>query len=301
MMDWTRFGLRRRPFSATPDTAAYYPANCHEHALARLQEGLNSGEGLALLTAPPGLGKTLVGRVLMQRLELPEASCATITNCHLANCASLLQAILFDLALPFQGLSEQEMRLSLTAHLLETATSSKPTLILVDEAHHLASGLLEELRLLTNLEADGVRALRVILSGQPTLLETLNRPELSSLRQRLSLRVELEPLDVHEAADYLIHQVRSAGGNADAMFTDEAIETLVAATSGVPRLLNQVAWHAMSLCSEIGVVQVDVEAVFEAVAVLGLSIGEQEQQEPRLVLTEEPNDDMDESLGRVSA
>jgi type II secretory pathway predicted ATPase ExeA len=296
MMDWTRFGMRRRPFSATPDTAAYYPAASHEHALSRLQDGLTNGEGLALLTSAPGLGKTLVGRVLMQRLDLPEAACATVTNCHLANCAALLQAILFDLALPFAGMTEQEMRLTLTAHLLQTAAAAAPTLILVDEAHHLAPNLLEELRLLTNLEADGVRALRVILSGQPILLETLNRPELSSLRQRLGLRVELQPLDVHESADFLVHQVRAAGGNAEAIFTDEAIETLVGATAGVPRLLNQAAWQAMNLCSDVGALLVDVEAVFEALAVLGISM---EEQEPRLMLSEELNGD--ESLDRVSA
>jgi type II secretory pathway predicted ATPase ExeA len=298
MMDWTRFGLRRRPFSATPDSACYYPATGFERALARLHEGLTQGEGLAMLTAAPGLGKTLLGRILMQRLGVAEARCATITNSHLPDRAALLQAILFDLALPFQGLSEQEMRLSLTAHLLESMASSGPVLLLVDEAHHLGVDHLEELRLLGNLEADGTRALLVVLIGQPELLDTLRRPELAGLRQRLALRVELEPLDVHEAADYLLHQIRSAGGRPEDVFTDEAIEALVGATAGVPRLLNQSAYQALTLATEAEVQQVDVEAVVEALALLGL--GTEEEAEPRLLLSER-KDGEDEAASRESA
>lgn len=116
---------------------------------------------------------------------------------------------------------------------------------------------------------------------------------------RLGLRVELQPLDVHEAADYLVHQVRCAGGNAETIFNDEAIETLIGATAGVPRLINQAAWQAMNLCSEVGAISVDVEAVFEALAVLGLSV--EEEREPRLLLSEETNDGDGPSLERVSA
>ncbi len=298
MMDWTRFGLRRRPFSATPDSACYYPATMSESALARLHEGLTHGEGLALLTAPPGLGKTLLGRILLQRLGLEDARCATITNSHLPDRTALLQAILFDLALPFQGLSEQEMRLALTAHLLETIGSTGPTLLLVDEAHHLGVDHLEELRLLGNLEADGHRALQVVLIGQSALLDTLRQPELAGLRQRLALRVELEPLDVHEAADYLLHQIRSVGGRPEDVFGDEAIESLVGATAGVPRLLNQTAFQALTLAAEAGAQQVDVEAVLEALTLLGL--GTEAQAEPRLLLSE-GKDGGDEVADRVSA
>src|ERR1700678_4438689 len=200
MLDWTQRGLRRRPFSATPDTFSYYPASGAERALARLQEGLNNGEGLAALTAAPGLGKTLLGRMLIARLGVEGGRCATITNTHLPDRGALLQAILFDLGQPFQGLNEQEMRLALTAHLLDTLASAGPTLLLVDEAHHLGVDHLEELRMLSNLEADGSRALQVVLIGQPQLLDTLGRPELVALRQRLVLNVELEHLDGHEAA-----------------------------------------------------------------------------------------------------
>jgi type II secretory pathway predicted ATPase ExeA len=283
MLDWTQRGLRRRPFSATPDSFSYYPASAAERALARLQEGLTNGEGLAALTARPGLGKTLLGRILIPRLGFDGARCATITNTHLPDRTALLQAILFDLAQPFQGLNEQEMRLALTAHLLETLGSSGPTLVLVDEAHHLGVDLLEELRMLGNLEADGSRALQVVLIGQPQLLDTLGRPELSCLRQRLVLNVELEPLEGHEAADYLIHQIRSAGGRPEDFFSDEAIEALVAGTAGIPRRLNQAAFQAISLAAEAGSQPADVEAVVEALVLTGLG---SEGEEPRLLLSE---------------
>jgi type II secretory pathway predicted ATPase ExeA len=298
MVDWTCFGLRRRPFSATPDSTCYHPAAMSERALARLQEGLNHDEGLVLLTAPPGLGKTLLTRILVQRLGVQPNRCATITNSHLPNRAALLQAILFDLGLPFQGISEQELRLALTAHFLETLSATGSTFLLIDEAHLLGVEHLEEFRLLSNLEADGTRAVQVVLVGQPALLETLRRPELGGLYQRLAVRVELEPLDVHEAADYVLNQIRCAGGRPEAIVTEEAIAALVGATGGIPRLLNQAAYQALLLAAEAGAPQVDAEAVLEALAMLGL--GTEPDEAPRLLLSE-GKDGLDASSTRVSA
>src|SRR5262249_23606747 len=115
----SHFGLRERPFPPTPDHAFYYPATSHERALARLLQGLTDGEGLLLLTGPPGTGKTFLCHCLLDRLPTG-ISTAFLTNSHLTDRASLLQAILFDLSLPYQDRSEQDMRLALTDHLLST-------------------------------------------------------------------------------------------------------------------------------------------------------------------------------------
>jgi type II secretory pathway predicted ATPase ExeA len=268
-MDEMRFGLRRRPFRATPDLDSYYPATGHEHALARLLQALRDDEGLALLTGEVGTGKTLVCHCLLERLGA-EASTAFITNSHLRDRAGLFQAILYDLALPYQGLSEQELRLALTDFLLKNHAAGRRTVVIVDEAQHLSADLLEELRLLGNLEARGGKAFQAILVGQPALLAVLQRPELAAVSQRLAVRVQLEPLGVEEAADYLLHQLRAAGGQPEAILSEEAVQLLATATRGVPRLLNQAAHHALTLAHQGGTT-VDAEVALEALAELGLA------------------------------
>jgi type II secretory pathway predicted ATPase ExeA len=269
------FGLRRRPFRPTPDGDGYYPATTHEQALARLLAGLEADEGLLLLTGEPGTGKTLVCHRLLERLPADTAT-ALVTNSHLAGRSGLLQAILFELTLPYEGRGEQEMRLALTDFLLQNYQKGRRALLLIDEAQHLGADHLEELRLLGNLEAATGKAVQVLLVGQPALLDTLRRPELAGVRQRLAVRATLDALDVREAADYLVHHLRVAGARPDAVVTDEAIELLARATSGVPRLLNQAAHQALALACSGGAAQVDAEAALEALALLGLEVEETE-------------------------
>ncbi len=266
----THYHLRQRPFPATPDPARYYPATCHERAIARLLGGLADGEGVMTLTGAPGTGKTLLCHCLLERLGSGR-SIAFLTNGCASSRAGLLQAILYDLSLPYEGRSEQELRLTLTDHLLRGYEQGCSTLLVLDEAQHLTPELLEELRLLGNLEARSGKALQVLLVGQPDLLKTLRRPELTALGQRVAIRAEIEPLALQEAADYLLHHLRLAGGRPERLFSDEALELLCRQTRGVPRLLNQSAHHALRLAAEADAAQVDVEAVLEALTILGLA------------------------------
>jgi type II secretory pathway predicted ATPase ExeA len=268
-MDLSHFGLKHRPFPTTPDTGCYYPATTHERALSRLLEGLREGEGLILLVGEPGTGKTLLCHCLLDRLGAG-ASASLLTHGHFRDRAALLQAILYDLSLPYEGRGEQEMRLALTDHLLAGFSQGKTTILIVDEAHLLGPEQLEELRLLGNLEARGGKALQVVLVAQPSIRETLKRSELASLRQRLAVRIELEALDVQEAADYLLHHLRIAGVAPGDVLADEAMEMLARGAKGVPRLLNQSAHQAMALAQEAGATFIDVEAALEALALLGL-------------------------------
>ncbi len=266
----TRFGLRQRPFPATPDALFYYPASTYEQALRRLALALDEGEGLVLLTGAPGSGKTLLCHRLIERLD-PETAWAFLTNSHLATRKELLQAILFDLSLPYDGQTEQELRLRLTEFLLRTYGEGRRTVLIVDEAQHLAPDLLEELRLLGNLEAGRRKALQIVLAAQPEFLNTLRLPELASFSQRLAARARLEPLGGEESIDYVLHQVRTAGGDAEAVFDREALEVLARDTQGVPRLINQAAHQALVLAHLGEADVVDVEPVMEALADLGLS------------------------------
>ncbi len=265
----SRFGLLRRPFPATPDTSSYYPATGHEQALDRILQALDEGEAMALLVGETGTGKTLLCHCLLERLH-EEMATAFLTNSHGAGPKDLLQAILYDLSLAFDGGSEQELRLRLTDFLLTNSARGKRTLLILDEAQHLTANSLEELRLLSNLEAGRRRAVQMVLVGQPGMLPILARPELASLNQRLAVRARLTRLDLEEAIDYLLHQLRVAGGKPESLFTSEALEMLARSTRGIPRLLNQAAHQALQLCDQLEAPCADVEVVLETLTGLGL-------------------------------
>ncbi len=220
-----RFGFTSRPFPPTLDTALYYPATLHEATLAALRRGIAGDEGFVLLTGEPGSGKTLLAYLLLERLDENTVS-AFLTNSHFADRAALLQAILYDLGLPHDGDQEQILRLRLTDHLLKSCAAKRRTLVIIDEAHHLNSDLLEELRLLANLEAGSGKAVQFVLIAQPKIVATLAQPGLESLQQRIAVRPELCALEVEEAYDYLLHHLRLAGVKPEKIFDETALETI---------------------------------------------------------------------------
>ncbi len=290
-----RFGLKRRPFPATPDDSLYYPATGHENALACLVRAIRDQEGLALVTGVPGTGKTLIGYCLLERLGPPVETgfqpvnsgkletCphlehavigAFLPNSHLADRLALLQAILYDLKLPYEEGSAQVLRLRLTDFLLKSASEGKCTALIVDEAHHLSPDLLEELRLLGNLEAGGKKAIQAILLAQPCIMETLAKPELAAFKQRLVVRTQVDPLGVEEALDYLLHHLRLAGGIPEKIIDEAGLEVLARGTKGIPRLLNQAGHQALLVADAGDLDLVDAEAALEALALLGQEAAE---------------------------
>jgi len=283
-----RFGLTRRPFPATPDSALYYPATAHEAALALLVRAVGDDAGLMLLSAAPGCGKTLLGHVLLERLGETVTS-AFLTNSHLPDRAALLQTILFDLGLPFEDAGEQVLRLRLTDAFLKNCAAGKRNLVLLDEAHLLSADLLEELRLLGNLEAGTGKAFQALCLAQPAIAETLKQPALAGWKQRLAVHTNLEPLGAEEACDYLLHHLRLAGARPDKVIDGSGLEVLARGTLGIPRLLNQAAHQALVLADSADMDCVDAEAALEALAALGLSAEEDAAQaeEPNVRLAQE--------------
>lgn len=269
-----RFGLQRRPFPPTPDTALYYPATLHELALVTLGRGLAADESFVLLTGDAGTGKTLLGYALLERLENSVAS-AFLTNSHFADRAALLQAILYDLDLPYDDASEQTLRLRLTDQLLKGCAAKRRTILVIDEAHHLNADQLEELRLLANLEAGAGKALQIVLLAQPAITRLLREPGLESLQQRIVVRSVVGALEVTEAYDYLLHHLRQAGGKPEKIFDDAALEVIARGARGIPRCLNQAAHQALVLADEGELQKVDAEAALEALSMVGMAPSEE--------------------------
>jgi general secretion pathway protein A len=259
----------RKAFPTTPDRSCVYPATGAETGLARLRAALADGEGFLLCTGPAGTGKTLLVHRLLESLGTDRRS-VFLTNSHFPDRAALLQACLFDLSLPYQEQSEQELRLTLTAHLLDQLTQRGSVVLVIDEAHHLDTDLLEELRLLGNVQAAGRHALQIVLVGLPVLEERLAGPDLAALSQRLTTRVRLEPLELAEAIDYCTHLLRLAGPAGVEAVPEEVREAVAGAAAGLPRRLNQILREALRVAAESEADVVDVEMVEEALVRLGL-------------------------------
>jgi MSHA biogenesis protein MshM len=274
----SHFGLRQRPFRSTPDPGAYFPASAHENALTQLRQAVADDEPLALLVGEPGTGKTLVAAQFLARLG-EDVSRVFLTNGHLDRRADLFQAILYDLGMPYEGKAEQELRLGLTDRLLTDYATGRRTILAIDEAHHLPADLLEEVRLLGNLETPCGRAVQSVLIAQPSILDTLRRPELRALAQRLIVRPELGRLARTEAVEYVVHQLRVAGARPTALIDDEALALLARGSEGLPRVLNQAAHLALLLTWQAGSGRVDAEGVLEAFGRLGIEVPEDDAEE----------------------
>lgn len=274
-MDWSRFGLDRLPFRPAVDPAAYYPAPSHEAALSALAAAFARREPAVLIDGAAGVGKSLVVRKWLDDL-LPDVPRVFVPNAYAERPADLLQAILFDLGKPYQGLSEQELRLAVTGHLLDSASGDFPTVLVMDESQHLSLGALEELRLLGNLETRQGAVTFAVLAAQPQLRAAFTIPAYALFADRVAVRCGIDPLTVEESAAFLRHQVSAAGGDPAQLFDPEAVSLLASACGGIPRLLNRAAGVALELTAQAEAEMIDVEAALEALGRLGIVVAEEE-------------------------
>ena len=257
------FQLRARPFTALPLAERFYPGRAIESARQALKRCIERAEGVGLVVGPPGSGKTLLVQVLAAQFR-DQFEIAHLSNGHLTTRRALLQAISFELGLPYRGLDEGELRLSLIDHLAPGARCPRGMLLLIDEAQRLPMRLMEELRMITNLVRANEPRVRLVLAGGATLEERLARPELESFSQRLAVRCYLEALDRGETAGYVRSQIAALGGEPDRIFTSDALENIYHATGGVPRLINQLCDHALVLAFAGGRSQIDRSGIGEA-------------------------------------
>ena len=230
------FGIAENPFSLTPDPRYLYMAEGHQEALAHLLYGVSEHGGFVLLTGEVGTGKTSVCRCLLEQLP-SEAEVALILNPRL-NELELLANICDELAIEYPEIRSLKVMVDrLNDHLLRLHAEGRHAVLIIDEAQNLSPAVLEQVRLLTNLETDKRKLLQIILIGQPELDEILNRTELRQLAQRITSRTHLEPLGATETTAYMAHRLDVVGLSA-AIFTAGARVEVYRRSSGIPRLIN---------------------------------------------------------------
>ena len=239
------YGLLRSPFEMTPDPACLYLGEAHREGLATLVYGVRARKGFVLLTGEVGTGKTTLLHALLSQLD------ATTTAAFLFN-PRLEPLDFFRVLFDEYGIEERcttkaEYLLALNRFLIERLEKGQPTLLIVDEAQNLSREMLEEIRLLSNLETPTSKLIQIMLVGQPELGEMLARSDLRQLRQRIVLRHHLRPFDEKETAAYIDERLRLAGYTGQGLFDRGAVREIHAVTGGIPRLLNIVCDSALLL------------------------------------------------------
>jgi general secretion pathway protein A len=239
------YGLAKKPFNLTPDPSFLMLTQQHREALAGLTYSILERKGFLVLTGTAGSGKTTLLAWLQNKLSVDRVVCSAILNPTLTRDEFLEMALLnFKIAQP--PASKPQRLLLLQEFLMKGLAEGKVHLLVVDEAHKLSAELLEEVRLLGNLESTDEKMLQILLIGQSELDEQLNRPDLWQLKQRIALRVNLAPLRAAEVGEYVGHRWRVAGGD-NPPFTKDAIKALSTYSRGVPRVVNSICDNALTL------------------------------------------------------
>jgi general secretion pathway protein A len=241
------YNLTRDPFEITPDPSFLFPTKKHNEALASLYYGVRKRKGFVVLTGEVGTGKTLLLRCLLQLLKRNnDVAYAYVFNGRLSP-VEFLQYIAGDFGLAISNKNKGEILLELSNFVIDRGRKNLTTVLVVDEAHQLSTEILEEIRLLTNLETTQTKLLQILLVGQPELDEKLDSFELRQLKQRITFRSRLSPLDLSETKGYIERRLQLAGANSHAsmLFPPQTIATVYRLTCGFPRLINTVCENAL--------------------------------------------------------
>jgi general secretion pathway protein A len=230
------YGLSAPPFSITPDPRFVFFSRRHREAFDHLLFGIKGRKGFIQITGEVGAGKTTICRAVLEQLRTGYAT-ALILNPVMTG-IQLLRAVLHELGQDDRGNDRVKLLQRLNAFLLAAAADGVEVVLFIDEAQDMPPELLEEVRLLSNLETDDRKLLQIVLVGQPELRDRLDRPELRQLRQRITVRYHIEPLDARETEAYILHRLSVAGSTGRPQFTPAAVRALHRYSRGIPRLIN---------------------------------------------------------------
>jgi len=241
------FGFTQNPFNMSPDPSFLFRSPQHEEALANLIYGVQSRKGFMVLTGEVGTGKTTMLECLRDFLHAQHIAFASLFNSRIT-VEQFLELLAYDLDLRCNRLSKTEVLLSLNNLLLERAAAGRTTVLIVDEAHNLEWDVLEEIRLLGNLENRRGKLLQIILAGQQELDEKLERPEYRQLKQRIALRCALRGFEIQDAVAYINSRIARAGVLHQNFLSREIMETLGFRAQGIPRLINAICDNLLLTC-----------------------------------------------------
>jgi general secretion pathway protein A len=237
------YSLTEKPFSVTSDPNFLYLSRKHQEAISNMQYGIEERMGFLEITGEIGTGKTTICKALLNTLD-EHTKTAFILNSNLSE-IQLLQAIVEDFGIQLKNKNKITILNELNRFLLEQLRRNNNSVLIIDEAQNLKPSLLEQIRLLSNLETEKEKLMQIILVGQPELKEKLSSRELSQLRQRIAIRYHILPLDKNEVEGYIFHRLRVAGSNGGDFFDTGAIEEIFGFSNGVPRLINIICDKAL--------------------------------------------------------
>lgn len=256
------FSLKERPFSLTPDPDFLFLSESHQRALDHLLFGLESGEGFIAVTGDIGVGKTTVCRALLRRL--PERFTTALVVNTLLTEKELLRTVLDDFGTPVPDGTRKDLLDALNRFLLAEAEAGRRPVLIIDEAQNLAPPLLEQVRLLSNLETEKRKLLQIVLFGQKELQEKLRLPQLRQFDQRITVRATILPLDLRETSRYIQHRMSVAGASGSAFLSPAAERLLHRRSRGVPRRINQLCDRALLAACVRNAARVEREDVVRA-------------------------------------
>jgi general secretion pathway protein A len=238
------YGLKENPFNVNPDPRFLYLTKQIEEALTGLMYGIQTRKGFITLTGEVGTGKTTLVNRLLDWLHQRRARTAFLFNSRM-NSNQLFDFILAEFDIPCESKSKSQQLLKLNHWLLERYRMGETVVLIIDEAQNLTYPVLEEIRLLTNLETSTEKLLQIVLSGQPELEEKLKLPQLRQLRQRIMLRCRTSPLSQEQTQEYISERLRIAGATGEPIFSPKAVETIHVYSLGIPRVINLLCEHSL--------------------------------------------------------
>jgi len=298
------YGLSKNPFEINPDPAFFYPTPLHNEAWASLLYGIKKRKGFVVLTGEVGTGKTTLVNRLLDWLHLKRTKTAFLFNSRM-NTNQLFDFIMAEFDIPCDNKSKSQQLMKLNHWLLERYRAGETAVLIVDEAQNLTFPVLEEIRLLTNLETSTEKLLQIVLSGQPELEERLKLAQLRQLRQRITLRCRTMPLTSEQTHDYIQERLRIAGGDPQVeVFSEKALESVHYFSMGIPRVINLLCEHALinSFVEQQKVVQVktieDVAREFQLDEVEPLAPPASLRQDAEVFQSEQFIQNLGEALSR---
>lgn len=237
------YGLKEPPFDITPNPRFLFYSAKHREAFNHLLYGIREGKGFVQLTGEVGAGKTTLCRAMLEQLD-ERYSTALILN-PILSADQLVKAIAMEFGLNGQWTDRLDTLATINRHLLGLVEHGQVAVLIIDEAQDLTDELLEQMRLLSNLETDDRKLLQIVLMGQPELRDRLNNPRLRQLRQRITVRYHLLPLSRFEIAQYVQHRLEVSGARGAPYFTQPALWRIHRYSHGIPRLVNAVCDKAL--------------------------------------------------------